>query len=66
MHGIPGGDDPELIDEIRSSIRGELSHAVYEGGQHNELVKVCRQIMRGILWSRIKQRPMVVVNIIDL
>ncbi len=66
MRGIPGGDDPELIEDIRSSIEGELNHAVFEGGCNGELVKVCRQTMRGILWSRIKQRPMVVVNIIDL
>ncbi len=66
MRGIPGGDDIELIDEIRSSVTGELTHLLLDGGQYNELVKVCRQTLRGILWSRIKQRPMVVVSIVDL
>lgn len=65
-HGIPGGDDTELANEIRSSVAGELKRKLAEGAQHNELVKVCRQTTRGILWSRIKQRPMVVVSIIDL
>ena len=66
LHGIPGCDDVELIEEIRSSLLGEMNHALFEGTSHNELIKVCRQTMRGIMWSRIKQRPMVVVSLIDL
>ena len=66
MHGIAGGDEELLAEEIRSSVRGEIMHLLLDGAGHNELVKICRQTIRGILWSRIKQRPMVVVNLIDL
>lgn len=66
MHGIPGGDDEALREEIRTSVGGELRHAIERDAAHNELVKICRQTMRGILWSRIKQRPMIVINLIDL
>lgn len=66
LHGIPGGDDAGLIDEIKASLSGELSHALNDHANLNEITKVCRQTMRGILWSRIKQRPMVIVNLIAI
>ena len=66
LHGLPGGDDVDLIDEIKASLSGELSRALDDHVNLNEMIKVCRQTMRGILWSRIKQRPMVIVNLIAI
>ena len=66
MHGITGSDHELLIDEMRSSVRGEINRLLRDGGKRNECIKICRQTLRGILWSRIKQRPMVIVSLIEL
>lgn len=66
MHGITGSDHEMLIEEMRSSVRGEISRLLKDGGKRNEIIKISRQTLRGILWSRIKQRPMVVVSLIEL
>ncbi|MEC4175924.1 ribonuclease J [Adlercreutzia sp. R7] len=66
MHGITGGDDYYLADEAASTVAGALRKCLGKDGGVKELRKAARDALLSLLWERTKQRPMVVVNILEV
>ena len=68
MHGITGEADAYLATEVVDAVTAALIRQLSSKGQHKrtELEKACRQALQSVLWERVKQRPMVIVNILDV
>ncbi len=66
MHGITGGDDYYLAQEAVSSVTSALRRALSKNAGAKELRKAARDALLSLLWERTKQRPMVVVNILEV
>ncbi|MDO4291149.1 MAG: ribonuclease J [Eggerthellaceae bacterium] len=66
MHGITGGDDAYLSEEAASVVAGAVRRALSKGGDAKGVRKVARDAVLSLLWERTKQRPMVVVNLLDV
>ncbi len=66
MHGIPGGDDYELISAAESSVTSALKRSLSKGEPIQGLKKAARSALLSILWERTNQRPLVVVSVITL
>ena len=67
MHGITGGDDPYLAREaVQTVARGAVKRALGKGGGAKEVKKAARDALLSLLWERTKQRPMVVVNLLEV
>lgn len=66
MHGIPGGDDPDLIEVAQGAATSALKRALSKKENISSLKKIARSALLSILWERTNQRPMVVVNILTL
>lgn len=66
MHGITGGDDYYLANEAVNSVTGALRRCLSKDGGPKELRKAARDALLSLLWERTKQRPMVVVNILEV
>ena len=66
MRGITGGDDYYLAEEAQSALGGALKRQLSKGGGEKELRKVARDAVLSLLWERTKQRPMVIVNILEV
>ena len=64
MHGITS--DEELLHEAQSRVRRVLQDALDEGDGSKEIQKACRNALLKVLWENIKQRPMVIVNVLDV
>ena len=66
MRGISGGDDEYLLEDAASAVRHGLEKALSKGGKKRDLEKACRQSLQSVLWDRIKQRPLVIVNLLEI
>lgn len=66
MHGITGGDDEYLQQDAAQTVRNALKRALSKETQTRELEKACKSALLSILWERTKQRPMVIVNVLDI
>lgn len=66
MHGITGGDDDYLIHDAQSTVKNALKRQLGKGGGARELKKAARDSLLSLLWERTKQRPMTVVNLLDV
>lgn len=67
MHGITGGDDYYLARETTSVLRGAISKALRKpNAKISDLRKVARDTVLSLLWENTKQRPMVIVNILEV
>ncbi|MBQ3106146.1 MAG: ribonuclease J [Eggerthellaceae bacterium] len=66
MRGITGGDDAYLSSEAAGVIYGALSRALAKGSAMKDLRKITRDSLLSLLWERTKQRPMVVVNLLEI
>ncbi|MCI8469522.1 MAG: ribonuclease J, partial [Eggerthellaceae bacterium] len=66
MRGITGGDDHYLTEEAQSALKGALKRQLSKGGGVKELRKVARDSVLSLLWERTKQRPMVIVNLLEV
>ncbi len=66
MHGITGGDDRYLADEAASTVTNALRKCLSKDGGIKELRKAARDALLSLLWERTKQRPMVVVNLLEV
>ena len=66
MHGITGGDDYYLSDEARSVVLNAMRRSLGKNGGPKDVRKVARDSLLSLLWERTKQRPMAIVNIIEV
>ncbi len=66
MRGMTGGDDAHLNSEAQSVVTGALKNALNKGVGKKELTKIGKDALLSILWERAKQRPMVIINILDV
>jgi ribonuclease J len=66
MRGITGGDDGYLNGDVEEAVRKALSKSLSQNAKRNEMEKACRQALQSVLWECIKQRPMVLVNLLDV
>ena len=64
VHGITGGDDESVTEEIRSTIESALKRGLENDADEQALKKLGRDAMRNLLWDRIRQRPMTIMSII--
>ena len=67
MHGITGGDDDRLLKEIRSMIKDTIQKELRKDDVAvKDIRRAARNRISNILWERTKQRPMIVVNILEV
>ena len=66
MHGITGGDDLYLAEDLIRTVRGAVERSLGKGAKEKELRKVARDAFLSLLWERTKQRPMVIVNLLEV
>ena len=66
MHGITGGDDDYLSQEAATTVTNALRKCLSKDGGIRELRKSARDALLSLLWERTKQRPMVVVNLLEV
>lgn len=66
MRGITGGDDYYLADEACTTIYNAMRKALSKNGGPKELRKIARDSLLSLLWERTKQRPMVIVNLLEV
>ena len=66
MRGMTGGDDIYLQDEAQKVVTNAIRNALSKGVAKKDLTKICKDSLLSILWERAKQRPMVVINILDV
>ena len=66
MHGITGGDDYYLAHEAENTVATALRKCLSKDGGVKELRKAARDALLSLLWERTKQRPMVVVNLLEV
>ena len=66
MHGITGGDDEMLAEDVQTSVRNAVKRQLGKGGGKKELRKAVRDSVLSMLWDRAKQRPLTIVNLIEV
>ncbi|MEG2458606.1 MAG: ribonuclease J [Raoultibacter sp.] len=66
MRGITGGDDEDLRSDASYRVQKALKTALAKGGTPADFERACKNALLSILWERTKQRPMVVVNLLDV
>lgn len=66
MHGITGGDDAYLVREAESTVKGALKRQLGRDGGAKELKKAARDATLSLIWERTKQRPMAIVNLLEV
>ena len=65
MRGITGGND-YLPVEVSQEVRRAILEQLKKGQTRSELEKAARQALQSSLWVKIRQRPLVLVNMIDV
>lgn len=66
MHGIPGEEDERLVESVRSSVTSALNRSLGKGESGKEVRKAARSALLSILWERTNQRPLVVINVLEV
>jgi ribonuclease J len=66
MHGITGGDDYYLAEEASTAVLSAVRKTLSRDGGIKEIRKAARDALLSLLWERTKQRPMVIVNILEV
>ncbi len=66
MKGITGGDDYVLVEDAQDEVKRVLEAGLKKQLKDRELEKSCRNALHGLLWDRIKQRPMAIVNLLEV
>ena len=66
MRGITGGDDDFLHEEAVHVVENSLHRALSKGKELKDMRKAVRDSLLSLLWERTQQRPMVVVNLIEI
>lgn len=67
MHGITGGDDSYVYNEAQKSANDAATKAL---AKHDNGIREIRRDVRNcisnLLWDKTKQRPMIIVNILEV
>lgn len=66
MHGITGGDDYYLAQETTTVVKNAIRRAMGKDASEKEVRKIARDSLLSLLWERTKQRPMVIVNLLEV
>lgn len=66
MHGIPGGDEPQFVDTVCNSVTSALKRSLAKNEELKAVRKAARSALLSILWERTNQRPLVVINILEI
>ena len=66
MHGITGGDDYYLAEETVEVVGGAIKRSLEKDRDIKKARKIARDSLLSLLWDRTKQRPMVIVNFIEV
>ena len=66
MHGITGGDDRYLTQDAVSVVGNAIRRALSRDADVKGVRKVARDALLSLLWERTKQRPMVIVNLLEV
>ncbi len=66
MHGIPGGDEPQFVDAVRNAVSSALKRSLSKGEDNRAVKRAARSALLSILWERTNQRPLVVMNILEV
>lgn len=66
MRGITGGDDYYVAGDAVNVVTNAVKRTLAKEGGQKEVRKVARDALLSLLWERIKQRPMVVVNLLEV
>lgn len=66
MRGITGGDDDYLQRDCQRTVNGAILRALFKGTNRKDLHKIAKDSLLSVLYERTKQRPMVVVNLLDV
>ena len=66
MHGITGGDDLYLVRELERTVRGRVERALAKGSDVASVRKAAKETFLSLLWERAKQRPMVIINLLEV
>ncbi len=64
-HGITGGDDPDVLDDLAYAVKRSLTNALGKGGSTKDWERACRQSLQTALWERTKQKPMVIATVLE-
>ncbi len=66
MHGITGGDDAYLVKEIADMVTSSLKRSLGKNGASiRDVRRSVRDTISSVLWEKTKQRPMIVVNLLE-
>ncbi len=67
MHGITGGDDDYLKEQTLALTKSSVQKALGKGDtQYRQIRKAVRDAVSSLLWDKTNQRPMMVVNLLDV
>lgn len=66
MRGVSGGDDADLINDLRNIVASTMNKELKRSGDIPHLKKVCKDTMIRHLKDKIKQRPMTSINLIEI
>ncbi len=67
MHGITGGDDAYLMKEAVNVVTDAIGKALRKGScTTREVRRDTRNRISSLLWDKTKQKPMIVVNILEV
>lgn len=67
MHGITGGDDKYLLGELSSAVKTAIETDLRkEQITIREIRRDARNTMSQLLWDKTKQRPMIIVNLLEV
>ncbi len=67
MHGITGGDDAHLAREANAAVTNAIQNALRrDKAAIREIRRDARNKLSSILWDRTKQKPMIVVNLLEV
>lgn len=67
MHGITGGDDAYLSREATSAVTQAIQGALRrENPTIREIRRDARNKLSSILWEKTKQKPMIVINLLEV
>ncbi len=66
LHGIAGGDDAYLSDQMQALVANAVRRALSKGSNIKEVRCSVRDAVKSLLWERTKQRPMVVINLLEV